>query len=82
MSFSQYLWGQHGGQGVGFLNAKQAVIDYAHYHQTDIPNYFESVIDICLDKHQTEEVSQNNDAAPSPVFRAPERPSFGEDAPF
>ena len=81
LSFSQYVRRQHAGEGVDFLSAKQAVVDYAHDHQTDIPNYFESVIDICLDKHQTEEISQNNDAAPSPVFRGQGRPSFGDEAP-
>ena len=44
---------------------KQAVINYAQKYNTDIPNYFDSVIGIFDEAQENDELSANNLMNPS-----------------
>lgn len=44
---------------------KQAVINYAHKYNTDIPNYFDSVIGIFDEAQENDELQANNLINPS-----------------
>jgi hypothetical protein len=46
MTFEEYLRQTHKGRGLDFQNAKSELLNYAAQEQTEIPNYFESVIGI------------------------------------
>lgn len=45
MTFTQFLW-KNGKQKLTFKQAKQEIINYAKANLTEIPNYFESVLNI------------------------------------
>lgn len=49
MTFEEYLKEVHKGRGLDFQIAKQELLNYATQEQTEIPNYFESVIGIFED---------------------------------
>lgn len=46
MTFSDFLRHAYKGRGISFRQAKQELIKYAKKYETDIPNFFESVIGI------------------------------------
>jgi hypothetical protein len=46
MTFTQHLWHTRKGKKLNFKEAKQEVIQYAKKNNTQIPNYFESVMGI------------------------------------
>ena len=54
MTFSQYLWKVGKNKKVGFKQGKQEIINYAKKYNTQIPNYFESIMMLIQDKHQSE----------------------------
>ena len=44
MTFSQHIWRVHKDRKLTFKQAKQELINYAVRNNTEIPNYFESVM--------------------------------------
>jgi hypothetical protein len=53
MTFTQHLW-KNGKQRMNFKQAKQEIINYAKINSTEIPNYFQSVLDIFNEEKPSE----------------------------
>lgn len=59
-TFTEFIWHNHKSKGLGFKFMKQEVINYAQKHNTDIPNYFDSVIGIFDEAQENDEASAHN----------------------
>lgn len=54
MTFTQHLWHIFKGKKPTFKQAKQEVLNYARKNNTQIPNYFESVMEIFEEERQSD----------------------------
>jgi hypothetical protein len=59
-TFTEFIWHYHKSKGLGFKLMKQEVINYAQKYNTDIPNYFDSVIGIFDEAQENDELEANN----------------------
>lgn len=55
MTFSQHIWRVHKDRKLTFKQAKQELINYAVRNNTEIPNYFESVMVLIDDNPRSEQ---------------------------
>jgi len=53
MTFTQHLW-KNGKQRLNFKQAKQEIIAYAKLNNTQLPNYFESVLSVFNEERPSE----------------------------
>ena len=54
MTFLQHIWRVHKDRKLTFKQAKQELINYAVRNNTEIPNYFESVMILIDDNPRSE----------------------------